>query len=185
MSTKIETEFIENFLVVWDPKKGSELFKLGYYGKPVGIAKPKTTDFNVPLILDLMEGLYLMDKGILTVFEGQKRTKVNLKTLQSRARKLYEQFDLKYAVYRDIRDRGFIVTPGIKYGCDFAVYKHGPGIDHAPYMISVKKKNNEITATEIVKAGRLATTVRKRFIIAIPDLQADQIEYLIFKWFKA
>ena len=75
MSTKIETEFIENFLVVWDPKKGSELFKLGYYGKPVGIAKPKTTDFNVPLILDLMEGLYLMDKGILTVFEGQKSSR--------------------------------------------------------------------------------------------------------------
>ncbi len=105
--------------------------------------------------------------------------------MKKRAKKLYEEFDLKYAVYRDLRDQELIVTPGIKYGCDFAVYKHGPGVDHAPYMVSVKKMKNEVTATELVKAGRLATTVRKRFIIAIPDIETERIQYLIFKWFKA
>ena len=54
---KIKTEFIDNFLVVWDHQKGSELYKLGFYGKPIGIPKPKATDFHVPLILDLMEGV--------------------------------------------------------------------------------------------------------------------------------
>jgi len=78
-----------------------------------------------------------------------------------------------------------IVTPGIKFGCDFAVYKHGPGVEHAPYMVSVKKSKSEITAAEIVKAGRLATTVRKRFIIAVPDLEMGKINYMIFKWFRA
>jgi len=146
MSEKIEAEFIENFLVVWDPERGSELYRLGFYGKPIGIPKPKVTDFNVPLILDLMEGLYLVEKGVIAVTEGPKRA---------------------------------------EYGCDFAVYKHGPGVDHAPYMVSVKKTKDEVTATEIVKTGRLATTVRKRFIIAIPDLETEKIQYLIFKWFKA
>jgi tRNA-intron endonuclease len=182
---KIAAEFIENFLVVWDPKKGSELYKLGFYGKPIGIPKPKIIDFDVPLILDLMEGLYLAEKGIITVSEGPKKTNVNLQKLRRTARKLYEEFDLKYAVYRDLRDQGLIVTPGIKYGCDFAAYKHGPGVDHAPYMVSVRKTKDEITATELVKAGRLATTVRKRFLIAIPGAEADKIQYLIFKWFKA
>jgi len=185
MPKKIETEFIENFLVVWDPKKGSELYQTGFYGKPIGIPKPKETEFDVPLILDLMEGLYLMEKETITVSEGPKRAKVGVMKLRNRARKLHEEFDLKYAVYRDLRDHGLIVTPGIKYGCDFAVYKHGPGIDHAPYMVSVKKQAEEITATDIVKAGRLATTVRKRFIIATPNPQTNQIQYLIFKWFKA
>jgi len=185
MSEKIETEFIENFLVVWDPEKGSELYKLGFYGKPIGIPKPKVMDFNVPLVLDLMEGLYLVEKGSITVCEGPKRIGVSFEKLRRRARKLYEEFDLKYAVYRDLRHQGLIVTPGIKYGCDFAVYKHGPGVEHAPYMVSVKKTKDEVTATEIVKAGRLATTVRKRFIIAVPNLEAGRIQYLIFKWFKA
>jgi len=182
---KIEAEFIENFLVVWEPKKGAELYKLGFYGKPIGIPKPKIIDFDVPLILDLMEGLYLAENGIITVSEGPKKTTVSLQKLRRTARKLYEEFDLKYAVYRDLRDQGLIVTPGIKYGCDFAAYKHGPGVDHAPYMVSVRKTKDEITATEIVKAGRLATTVRKRFLIAVPGAKADNIQYLIFKWFKA
>jgi len=185
MPNKIETEFVENFLVVWDPAKGSELYKLGYYGKPVGIPKPKAEDFDAPLILDVMEGLYLLERGIITVREGPENTKVSFSKLRKRAKRLYEEFDLRYAVYRDLRDQGLIVTPGIKYGCDFAVYKHGPGVEHAPYMVSVKKTKDEVTATEIVKAGRLATTVRKRFIIAIPDLETEQIQYLIFKWFKA
>jgi tRNA-intron endonuclease len=182
---KIKAEFIENFLVIWNPKDGSELYRRGFYGKPLGIPKPKSPDFNVPLILDLMEGLYLLEKGIITVFERSEKNKVSVRVLRRRARQVYEDFDLKYAVYKDLREKGLIVTPGVKFGCDFAVYKQGPGIEHAPYMVSVKSRKDEITPTEIVKAGRLATTVRKRFIIAVPDLENGKVEYLIFKWFKA
>jgi tRNA-intron endonuclease len=185
MPKKIGVELIENFLVVWNPTDGSELYKKGFYGKPLGIAKPKIPEFNVPLILDLMEGLYLVEEGIITVHEGPKKVKVGPRKLRQIAKRLYEEFDDKYAVYRDLKDSQLIVTPGIKFGCDFAVYKHGPGVEHAPYMVSVKKAKSEMTATEIVKAGRLATTVRKRFIIAVPNSEKAKTKYLIFKWFKA
>ncbi len=186
MTRKINADFIENFLVVWDPAQGSELYKLGFYGKPVGIPKPKIMDFTVPLLLDLMEGLYLVEKKIINVRAGTKRKgMMNGEKLRKRARKLYEEFDQKYEVYRDLRDHGLIVTPGIKYGCDFAVYKQAPGVEHAPFMVSVKKTADSITSTEIVKVGRLATTVRKRFIIAVPDSGTENIQYLMFKWFKA
>jgi tRNA-intron endonuclease len=181
---KINVELIENFLVVWNPEEGSQLYKTGFYGKPLGIAKPKIPEFKVPLILDLMEGLYLAEKGKITIHDSENR-KVGLTKLRQKVKQLYEEFDDKYAVYRDLRDSGLIVTPGIKFGCDFAVYKYGPGVEHAPYMVSVKNASSNITATEIVKAGRLATTVRKRFIIAVPDLGAEKTQYLIFKWFKA
>jgi tRNA-intron endonuclease len=185
MPQKIEVELIENFLVVWDSSDGTKLYKMGYYGKPLGIAKPKIPEFNVPLILDLMEGLYLAEKKLVAIVERSTGCTVGIKKLKQKAKQLYEEFDEKYAVYRDLRDSGMIVTPGIKFGCDFAVYKYGPGVEHAPYMVSVKKAGSDITATEIVKAGRLATTVRKRFIIAVPDLADEKTKYLIFKWFKA
>jgi tRNA-intron endonuclease len=181
---KIKVELIENFLVVWDSVEGSKLYKKGFYGKPLGISKPKIPEFSVPLILDLMEGLYLAEKRRIAIHDLEER-QVGLRKLRQKARQLYEEFDEKYAVYRDLRDSGLIVTPGIKFGCDFAVYKYGPGVEHAPYMVSVKKVGSDITATEIVKAGRLATTVRKRFIIAVPDLDTEKTKYLIFKWFKA
>lgn len=181
---KIKVELIENFLVVWNSTEGSELYKTAYYGKPLGIPKPKIPEFNVPLILDLMEGLYLAETDKIAIYEKED-IKVGLKKLRQKVRELYGEFEEKYAVYKDLRDSGLIVTPGIKFGCDFAVYKYGPGVEHAPYMVSVKKAGSNITATEIVKAGRLATTVRKRFIIAVPDMATGKAKYLIFKWFKA
>jgi tRNA-intron endonuclease len=182
---KTKVELIENFLVVWDSTEGSQLYKTGYYGKPLGIPKPKIPEFNVPLILDLMEGLYLVENKKIVIYENPGESRVSLKKLRQKAKQLYDEFEEKYAVYRDLRDSGLIVTPGIKFGCDFAVYKYGPGVEHAPYTVSVKKAGSDISATEIVKAGRLATTVRKRFIIAVPDLGSNKIKYLIFKWFKA
>lgn len=183
--SKIQVELIENFLVVWDSTKGSQLYKAGYYGKPLGILKPKIPEFDAPLILDLMEGLYLVENKKIEIYEDPEMSKVNLKKLKQKAKQLYDEFEEKYAVYHDLRYSGLIVTPGIKFGCDFAVYKYGPGVEHAPYMVSVKKSGSDISATEIVKAGRLATTVRKRFIIAVPDLGSNKVKYLIFKWFKA
>jgi tRNA-intron endonuclease, archaea type len=182
---KARVELIENFLVVWDSTEGSQLYKTAYYGKPLGIPKPKIPEFDVPLILDLMEGLYLAEKEQIVIYENPGETKVNLKKLRQKAKQLYDEFEEKYAVYHDLREGGLIVTPGIKFGCDFAVYEYGPGVEHAPYMVSVKKAGSDISATEMVKAGRLATTVRKRFIIAVPDLATKQVKYMIFKWFKA
>jgi len=183
--SKIKVELIENFLVVWDSTDGSELYKAGYYGKPLGIPKPKIPEFDAPLILDLMEALYLVEKKKIVIYEKFCDVKVSLKKLRQKAKQLYDEFEEKYTVYKDLRNSGLIVTPGIKFGCDFAVYKYGPGVEHAPYMVSVKKTGSNISATEIVKAGRLATTVRKRFIIAVPELDSKKIKYLIFKWFKA
>jgi len=182
---KTRVELIENFLVVWNPAEGAKLYKTGFYGKPLGIPKPKIPEFKVPLLLDLMEGLYLFEQGEIAIYESAEKRKVGIKKLRQKAKQLYDEFEEKYAVYRDLRESSLIVTPGIKFGCDFAVYKYGPGVEHAPYMVSVKKAEAEISATEIVKAGRLATTVRKRFIIAVPDLTAKKTRYLIFKWFKA
>ncbi len=182
---KTKVELIENFLVVWNPQEGSQLYKNSYYGKPIGIAKPKIPEFDVPLVLDLMEGLYLAEKEKIEIYQNPNEAKVSLKKLRQKTKQLYDEFEEKYLVYHDLREGGLIVTPGIKFGCDFAVYKYGPGVEHAPFMVTVKRAGSDISATEIVKNGRLATTVRKRFIIAVPNMDSKQIKYLIFKWFKA
>jgi len=93
-------------------------------------------------------------------------------------------FGKKYLVYKNFRDKGYIINPGIKFGCDFAVYEKGPGIDHAPFLIQVYSRSDPITSTAIVLAGRLATTVRKQFILAIPKGK-DKVDFLALDWWKA
>jgi len=177
----IEVEALaDGRLVVWSVDDSRSLFNTEFYGKPLGNPKPKE-DFDEPLILDLVEGVYLLEKKTIVV--RSKERKITAPSLRKLAREKLEGFDAKYAVYRDLREKGFVVTPGIKYGCDFAVYEHGPGIDHAPYIIQVMSLEDQMSASDIVKAGRLASTVRKTFIAALPCEKG--VEYLEFKWWKA
>lgn len=182
---RIEAELIGDRVIIWDPQDASALFKRGFYGKPIGISKPKTFEFNTPLILGPIESLYLLEKKVIKIVSGETRKRIGVTRLRRYAEKIYDNYQLHYQVYRDLRNKGFVVLPGIKFGSEFAIYERGPGIDHSPYLVSVKQDKDSITSTDLVRAGRLATSVRKKFIIAIPNLQTNEIQYLIFNWFKA
>src|SRR6266566_3691170 len=171
-SAQDQAELIGTRLIIWDYKSGLGIYRSGFFGKPVGIPKPKPDqDFEVPLLLDLME--------------GRTKKPVGKSVLLKAARETYRGFSAAYQVYKDLREKGYVVTPGIKFGADFAVYEHGPGIDHAPFIVSVETPESVMGPFEVVRAGRLATTVRKHFIIAIPDTKSGKIRYLVFQWFKA
>ena len=174
-------ELIDNRIVVWNIKDSQKLFSSGYYGKPIGMSKPKIEEINVPLILDLIEGYYLLQKSKVSIIKMKK--KVTEKKMLEICRQEYHNFDKKYIVYKNFRDKGYIVNPGIKFGCDFAVYQKGPGIDHAPFLVQVYNKSDAMTSTGVVLAGRLARTVRKQFILAIPS--GKDVDYLALDWWKA
>jgi tRNA-intron endonuclease, archaea type len=174
----------ENRIVVWDIEDSRRLFKEGYYGKPLGIPKPKDFEFDAPLILDLMEGYYLATRKVIDV-EDVSGGEISPKKLHDICESSYSDFAEKFQVYRKLREDGFVVTPGIKFGSDFAVYEHGPGIDHAPYIVQVVSPSSKMTATSMVRSGRLATTVRKQFIIAISDKDKKTIDFLRYDWWRA
>ena len=178
----MKSQLVENRIIVWDIEDSKKLFTSGYYGKPIGISKPKPEEINAPLILDLIEGLYLLEKNIITIYKSKQ--KISLTNMFEICKTEYHDFEKKYLVYKNFRDKGYIVNPGIKFGCDFAVYEKGPGIDHAPYLVQVYNRKDPITSTGVVRAGRLATTVRKQFILAIPK-GSDKVDFLALDWWKA
>jgi len=178
----LKGEIVENRIIVWDIQESRDLFRNGYFGKPIGIPKPNPDEINVPLILDLMEGCYLLEISKIKIYRDKK--KVSLEELVKICREEYHNFDKKYLVYKDFREKKYVVNPGIKFGCDFAVYNRGPGIDHAPYLIQVYNKSDSISSTGVVLAGRLASSVKKQFILAIPSGKSS-VDYLALDWWKA
>ena len=64
-----------------------------------------------------------------------------------------------------------------------AVYEHGPGKDHAPLLVHVIPQRKGVVPLDIVRAGRLATSVRKKFIIATVK-EGGEIVYYSFIWHK-
>ena len=167
----MKSELVENRIIVWNIEDSKKLFSEGYYGKPIGIPKPKIEEIDAPLILDLIEGYYLLEKKKITITKLKQKIKTD--EMIEICKQEVHDFEKKYIVYKNFRDKGYIINPGIKFG-----------IDHAPFLIQVYNRNEPITSTGIVLAGRLATTVRKQFILAIPKGK-EKVDFLALDWWKA
>jgi len=184
MLRKIIANLVDSRVIVWSIDDSRRLYREGFYGKPVEVRKPKDASFSCPLELSLFEALYLVEKGKIIVVDSDGN-EISYESLLKIARENYSLFDDIYHVYKDLRDKGYVVRPGIKFGADFAVYEYGPGIDHAPFLVEVLPIKSSLDPIEIVRAGRLSHSVRKKFIIATTDPVTKRITYYMFKWFKA
>ena len=169
--------------IVWDPNHGMQLYEDGYFGQPVGIRKPKTPVFDKPLELSLIECLYLTHQKRLTVRHHKGGPILSGDNLLELGSKGSEGFEDRYIVYSQLRDLGYVVRPGLKFGTDFGVYTKGPGKEHAPFLIHVIPRGKGIDPLDIARTGRLSASVRKRFIIATVK-QNGEIAYYSFVWYR-
>ncbi len=168
--------------IVWNPEDGMLLYEAGYFGQPVGIRKPKSSVFDKPLELSLLECTYLTKKSRLQVLDSNHQI-ISIDRLLELGTKISDDFKDRFLVYSQLRDKGYIVRPGLKFGTDFAVYEKGPGLDHAPFLVHVIPQKDGVVPLDIVRAGRLATSVRKRFIIATVK-ENGEIAHYSFVWHR-
>ncbi len=178
---KIPVKFINNRVIVFNPLFASYLYvKKKFFGSPLGISKPRLEYFSKPSELSLIEAYYLLENDEITILDVKKQKNLNPKEFFDIAKKIHNKFEDKYIIYKDLRDKKYVPRPGLKFGADFVVYRKGPGLEHSLFMVHVLPHNSEITAIDMVRAGRLATSVRKKFVIANPLTKS----YYFFEWFK-
>ncbi|MFX1364046.1 MAG: tRNA-intron lyase [Promethearchaeota archaeon] len=178
---KIPTKFINSRVIVFNPLYASYLYvKKGFFGSPLGINKPRLEYFSKPSELSLIEAYFLLESEEITIHDVKENKLLNSKEFHEIAKKIHHKFEEKYIIYKDLREKGYIPRPGLKFGADYVVYKKGPGLEHSLFMVHVLPHDSEITAIDMVRAGRLATSVRKKFVIANPLTKS----YYFFEWFK-
>lgn len=178
---KIPTKFINSRVIVFDPLHASYLYvKKKFFGSPLGIAKPRMEYFSKPSELSIEEAYYLLQKEKITIFDPEKEKDLTIKEFFDIATQIHYKFQEKFVIYQDLREKGYIPRPGLKFGADFVVYRKGPGLEHSPFIVHVLPHDTKITAIDMVRAGRLATSVRKKFVIANPLTKS----YYFFEWFK-
>ncbi|TFG27290.1 tRNA-intron lyase, partial [Candidatus Thorarchaeota archaeon] len=135
-----------------------------------------------PLELSLLECAYLTKESKIKVIDSNDRT-LSLDDILSLGASISDDFKDRYLVYNQLRENGYVVRPGLKFGTDFAVYEKGPGLDHAPFLVHVIPQKDGVVPLDIVRAGRLATSVRKRFIIATVK-ENGEIAHYSFVWHR-
>jgi len=135
------------------------------------------------IIYSIFEALYLIEKEKMDVNFGKKKLKFD--QLIDEARKKDKNVRTKYVVFRDMRNRGFIVKTALKFGADFRVYDRGikPGQDHARWILYPVSETTGLTWHDFSAKNRVAHSTKKNLLIGIVDEEED-VTYYEIRWLK-
>ena len=87
----------------------------------------------------------------------------------------------RLTIFRDLWQRGHYMTPGAKFGGDYLVYPGEPARYHAHFVALVTPTSRALTPLQLVSLGRLATAVKKTFLLCDLD-DAGRPTYVSIEW---
>jgi len=124
-------------------------------------------------LLDVYETIYLAEERGLKVFYKDKE--LSVEELKS----LYSYDEAAYRVYKLLRNKGYIVRSGMRFGANFLVYIKGPDVEHAPYAVIVARK---AAGLDLVRVSRLTHSVGKEALLAV--VEGDDVRIYRVRRFK-
>lgn len=142
-----------------------------------GEKKNKTIEYS------FFESLYLLEKKKAEVFQNSKE--IDEEKLIKKAKKIDKKFETKYAIFEDLRSKGYIVKTALKFGAEFRVYERGvkPGQDHAKWILYTSKESDKIDWHDFSAKNRVAHSTKKKLLLAILDSESS-ISYYEISWTK-
>lgn len=160
---------LRNDLIIIEDEKSLNLYSKSHYGNLT----------EEGLQLSLIEALYLLEKEKITVIQDGKEL-----SLDEMYRIIHDKgLFPSYLVFRDLRNRGYIIKTGFKYGSEFRLYERGtsPGEGHSDYLVKVTSENDNIPLKDLSSYVRVAHGVNKFLLLAVVDEEND-ITYYNIEW---
>ncbi|MFH1637662.1 MAG: tRNA-intron lyase [Candidatus Woesearchaeota archaeon] len=171
---KVKADLSDGMVVAEANDSARELYDKGRYGEP--FAKQKFQ-------YSLLEALYLIEREKIEVVSGRKS--LDFDAFLKKAKRLEKNFWIRYSVFKDMRNRGYIIKTALKFGADFRVYDRGikPGEDHAKWVVFPVHEVSSLTWYEFSAKNRVAHSTRKRLLLGVVDDEGD-VTYYEVKWVR-
>ena len=172
---KINAFFVKERVLTENSDNARELYNQSRYGSILEDGKVQ---------LSLIEAFYLLQKGKLELFDYRNKI-MNERIFLRRAKRADPNFWVRYSVYKDIRNRGYIIKTALKFGADFRVYARGikPGEGHAKWIVYPVHESETLTWYEFAAKNRVAHSTKKKLLIGIVDDEGD-VTYYEIRWVK-
>jgi tRNA-splicing endonuclease subunit Sen34 len=94
-----------------------------------------------------------------------------------------------YPLYAHLHSKGYYVSPGLRFGCQYMAYPGDPLRFHSHFLADGMRWDDEIDLMEIVGGGRLGTGVKKAYLIGGRDeekakegVDHDDVRAFSFEW---
>lgn len=83
---------------------------------------------------------------------------------------------LSYPLFAHLALRGYFLSPGLRFGCQYVAYPGDPLRFHSHFLSVSAEWDEEIDLMSIVNGGRLGTGVKKGFLLGGPQKSRDEAE---------
>ncbi|KAF2719364.1 SEN34 subunit of tRNA-splicing endonuclease [Polychaeton citri CBS 116435] len=70
-----------------------------------------------------------------------------------------------YSLYRYLHERGYFLSPGLRFGCQYTAYPGDPLRFHSHFLCNGMDWDEEFDLLDLVGGGRLGTGVKKGYLI--------------------
>ena len=169
----IKTTFAQERVLTENSNEARDLYNQSRYGSLLENGKVQ---------LSLIEALYLLEKGKIEVYDKRNKT-IDFDAFLKKIKKTGPNFLIKYGVFKDMRNRGYIIKTALKFGADFRVYDRGikPGEDHARWVVYPVHESLSLTWYEFAAKNRVAHSTKKNLLIAVVDSEGS-ITYYEVSW---
>ena len=131
------------------------------------------------LILKDYEALYLVYAKKLTLVDEDGGS-VNFDALAELAQKKADDSWTKFAIYRDLRSRGYIVREGFGFGTDLRVYDRGDYPKKpAKFVVFALDEGIEKGMADLERSVKEMAKMGKEAIIAVIERRGEVIYYKV------
>ncbi|MCV0401799.1 MAG: tRNA-intron lyase [Nitrosopumilus sp.] len=132
------------------------------------------------LFLKSFETLYLLYTKRLILKKGKKQ--IDFDFFMNICQKTDFEILTKFLIYRDLRNRGYVVKDGFGFGSDFRVYERGHyGEKGAKFLIFGLNEGQQEKMGNLQKKIEEITQMGKEPIIAVIERRGEVIYYKINK----
>lgn len=123
------------------------------------------------LLLSPYEAFYLLEKQRIRVSDARRSEPLELRDLVDRVSAGKAEIWIKYLIYRDLRDRGYIVRES--QDADFEV--HGKGAMRR--LMAIVHEGREASLEKLAEYLKVARKEKKELILAVIDRRTDIVYY--------
>ncbi len=129
----------------------------------------------------LVEALYLVSINRMQVFSGDRE--IGFEELMRKMKRIDKKSEVKLAVFKDLRKRGYILKTALKFGAEFRVYDRGirPGEDHAKWILYSVRENEALKWHDFIAKNRIAHSTKKKLLLGVVDEEGD-VSYYEVDW---
>lgn len=161
---------MDDYVAVEDQSEGSRLYGRGNYGYP---RRGGGVD------LDLIEAVYLLESRRLEV-RRRDGSAVTYPELFRLSAGIVEGFDIKYAVFRDLRGRGLLCK--FESGdYDISVFPVGKNMANSrpEYMVRAVSERNPVDIREFFKGAKDTDERSRSLMYGVVDEDGDVVYYTV------